>query len=295
VIIDVHSHAPRYRTPPQVRAASPDVAAMRPGRPNLEFYTWDDYLKAMEPVDRAVCFNIAAGPPGDRRDGENVVFLDDARKINDEVAEFVQSYPGKLIGFLSVHPRDPRALEEIERATGDLGLRGIKLGPNYQNFDPVGEDAFRVYRRAQELGLPILFHQGTSPVRFADLDYAHPRHIDRVAAAFPDLRVVIAHVGHPWHADCCAVIRKHPNVYADVSGNFYRPWSYYTGMRLATEWGVLHKLLFGSDFPVATPAETMAAIYRVNDPIAGTGLPPVPIDEFEKLIHRDSLALLGLE
>ena len=58
--------------------------------------------------------------------------------------------------------------------------------------DVTVEDAFKVYARAQEMGLPILFHQGTSPVRFADLDYAHPRHMDRVATRFPELRIVIS-------------------------------------------------------------------------------------------------------
>ena len=71
----------------------------------------------------------------------------------------VRAHPAKLIGFMSVHPRDPHVLDEMDRATGDLGLRGIKLGPNYQNFDPLGDDAARVFARAEELGLPILMHQ----------------------------------------------------------------------------------------------------------------------------------------
>ena len=90
------------------------------------------------------------------------------------------------------------------------------------------------------------------------------------------------------------VIRKHPNVYADISANFYRPWSYYNAFRYATEWDVLHKLLFGSDYPIASPQETMDALYRVNDVIQGTALPPVPIDKLEGILHRDSLTLLGL-
>ena len=295
MIIDVHTHTPRYRTRPAEDAPGfnrPDMAPMRPGHENPGAYTWDDYMRAMETVDKAICFNIAAPPPEDPT--EPVGPVAPARELNDEAAALVRAYPDKIIGFLAVHPRDPYALAEIERATGDLGLRGIKLGPNYQNFDPLSEDAFHIYHRAQELKLPIVFHQGTSPVRFADLDFAHPRHVDRIAMSFPDLKIVLAHLGHPWHADCIAVIRKHPNVYADISANFYRPWQYYTGMRLATEWGVLDKLLFGSDFPVATPKETLDAIFRVNDPIAGTNLPPVPIDELEKVINRDSLVLLGL-
>ena len=95
--------------------------------------------------------------------------------------------------------------------------------------------------------------------------------------------------------DCFVVIRKHPNLYADISANFYRPWSYYNAFRHATEWGVLHKLLFGSDFPIATPQETMDALWRVNDVIEGTKLPRVPEEELEKILYRDSFSLLGLE
>jgi predicted TIM-barrel fold metal-dependent hydrolase len=90
------------------------------------------------------------------------------------------------------------------------------------------------------------------------------------------------------------VIRKHPNVYADISANFYRPWSYYNELRLATEWSVLHKLFLGSDFPVATPQETIDALWRVNDVIQGTNLPEVPLGELEKILHRNSLELLGI-
>jgi len=174
-------------------------------------------------------------------------------------------------------------------------LKGIKLGPNYQVFDPLGEDALRVYAAAERHGLPVLFHQGASPVREAPLRYAHPLLMDEIAIRFPELRVVMAHMGHPWQRETIVTIRKHPHVYADVSALFYRPWSFYEGLRLATEWGALDKLLFGSDFPIATPGETAAGLRRVNDPIEGTKLPPVPLDKIEELIARDPLPLLGLE
>ncbi len=112
--------------------------------------------------------------------------------------------------------------------------------------------------------------------------------------AFPDLTVIMAHIGHPWQLDCIAVVRKHPNVWADVSGSVLRPWGHYNAMRHATEWGVFDKLLFGSDFPASTPDETMARLRDVNSVIRGTALPPVPEEKIEEIIHRDSLALLGL-
>jgi predicted TIM-barrel fold metal-dependent hydrolase len=291
-IIDVHNHTPRWKTPPEQENSAMN-ALWRPDQAASTAHTWDQHLEALAPVERAIVFNIASDPREGEPDDGSLIYP--ARQANDDTAAFVRAYPEKFTGFLTVHPFDPHALDEIERATGDLGLRGVKLGPNYQNFDPLGPEAFAVFKRAEELGLPILFHQGTSPVRFADLDFAHPRHMDRVATAFPHLKIIMAHMGHPWQIDCCVVIRKHPNVYADISANFYRPWAYYNALRAVTEWNVFHKLLFGSDYPIITPQETIDHLWTVNDILEGTNLPRVPIDKLEEMLQRNSLELLGLE
>ena len=282
MIVDTHTHTPRYKDPVPESERSVNTV-WRPDRGVSWPYTWGEYIEAMEPVDRAIVFNLARQATDE-----------DRYAVNDATAEFVRAYPDKLIGYLSVHPDDPGCLDEIERGVGDLGLKGIKLGPNYQNFDPLGEAAFRVYARAQELALPITFHTGTSPVRTADLDYAHPRHFDRVAIAFPELMMVLAHMAHPWQETTIAVIRKHPNLYADVSALFYRPWSFYNCMRLAEEWGVLHKLLFGTDFGVSTPQENLDALRSPNRIVEGTNLPRISEAAMEEIIQRDALSLLGL-
>jgi predicted TIM-barrel fold metal-dependent hydrolase len=290
MIVDVHTHTPSHRD--VVPEAEHVVnTAWRPDRPVLASTTWGDHDAAQREggVDVSLVFNIATRTVG----GAGVVV--DLAQVNDSTAEFVAADPGRRIGFCSVDPADRNAMAELERSAGELGLRGIKLGPNYQGFEPLGEPARRVYGWAQARGLPILFHQGTSPIRTAPLRYAHPLVMDEIAIAFPDLRVVMAHLGHPWQADTIAVIRKHPHVYADISAGFYRPWSFYHAMRLATEWDVLSKLLFGSDFPVATPRETIDGARRVNDAVGSSGLPPVPLDAVEAIIERDALALLGLE
>ena len=292
MIVDVHTHAPRHRTPPP-QTESKLSGLWRPDQTTSTAHTWDDYIAGVAPVDRAIVFNIAADPREPVPEDGQLIYR--TPEVNNDTAAIVRAYPEKLIGFLTVHPHDPNALDELDRCVNELGMRGIKFGPNYQHFHPLSEEAYRIFRRAEELGLPILFHTGTSPVQFAELDYAHPRHIDTVAMAFPKLRMILAHMSHPWQIECFIVIRKHPNVFADISANFYRPWSCYNAFRHATEWGVLHKLLFGSDFPIATPQETLDSLSRVNDVIAGTGLPPVPQDELDKIPYRDSLALLGLD
>lgn len=289
MIVDVHTHTPSHRD--HVPDAEQVVnTAWRPDRAVRASTTWADHDAAQREagVDVSLVFNIATRVAG----GAGVVV--DLARVNDSTADFVRDDPARRIGFCSVDPEHPGALDELERSRVDLGLRGIKLGPNYQDFEPLGEPARRVYAYAQQHGWPILFHQGTSPIRTAPLRYAHPIVMDEIAIAFPELRIVMAHLGHPWQIDTIAVIRKHPHVYADVSAGFYRPWSFYSAMRLATEWNVLPKLLLGSDFPVATATETIAGLRAVNDPIAGTGMPRVPEEGVEAIIARDSLALLGL-
>ncbi len=287
-MIDIHTHTPTHRGP----VPESEWRINKMGRPDKAVnvaVNWDDYMKAMEPVERCVVFRTAGkgGKPFGRPESNE--------NVNESVAAFVRAYPRKLIGFMSVHPHDENVIEEIERCVHDLGLKGVKLSPNYQNYDPLSKEAFRVYEAAQRMGLPILFHQGTSWRSAAPLRYAHPLYMDEVAMAFPELRIVMAHMGHPWQADTFVVIRKHPNVYADISANFYRPWSQYNALRLATEWKVLDKLLFGTDYPIATPQETMEGLLNVNQIVEGTALPRVPEEALQEILHRDSLTLLGLK
>lgn len=293
MIVDIHTHTPRFRdaVPPEARGAA--NTAWSPGKAIPMAYTWAEFQEALAPVDRAIVFNIAADPRNLYPINEPYIVPTPA--VNDETAAFVNAYPEKYLGFVTVHPHDPAMLEEIERGTQELGLRGVKLAANYQNFDPLGPEAFRLYAHAQAHRLPVLFHQGTSPVRFADIEYAHPRHMDRVAMAFPDLTIIMAHIGHPWTVDALVVARKHPHVWADVSGCVLRPWGLWNALIAATEWNVLDKLLFGSDFPASTPTETMKRLRDVHRVVHGTGLPRVSEEKIEAIIHRDSLPLLGLD
>lgn len=294
MIIDVHSHTPQFRSviPAQNRRSNP---AWRPDRVVESVYNWEEYLAAQAPADKSIVFGIAWAP-GERTGGVNGYNEpgDVAVGVNDVTAAFVNAHPDRLIGFMSVHPHDPAALEEVERARSDLGLRGIKLGANYQIFDPLESRALAIYREAERHGLPILFHIGTSPVRMAPIRYAHPLVVDEIAMRYPNLKIIMAHMGHPWTVDTTVVIRKHPNVYADISGLMYRPWTFYEAMLKASEWNALGKVLFASDYPITTVAETLAALRNVNAIAAGTALPRIPEEQIEGIIHRDSLTLLGL-
>jgi predicted TIM-barrel fold metal-dependent hydrolase len=279
VIVDTHTHTPQYKDKiPESEIKY--ITEYRPDKAVKVPKNWAEYIADRKPVDISIVFSVAMHP-GDRP--------------NEQTAEFVRAYPDMLIGFLSVHPDDPSCLEEIDHSVHDFGLRGIKLLPSYQNFDPLGESAIKVYKKADQMGLPILFHAGITVEQNIPSEWGHPRYFDQIAIAFPNLKMILAHMAETVDTQTlAAILLKHANVYSDVSSLFYRPWSFYNCMRTAEEWGVMDKLLFATDYPVGTPQETIDALRKINDILKGTNLPHVSENAIEGVIHRDSLSLLGL-
>jgi len=287
MIVDVHTHTPTHQhaVPEQHRKS---YGSWNNGEAVITTRSWAEYDDLTSAADLTIVFNIAVANP----DADSSM-PGDPSLVNQRTEAFVASNPSKRIGFMSVNPNFPDYMDEAKRAMAN-GLKGIKLGPNYQNFDPLSPGAKRIYAFAQKNALPILFHQGASPQQFAPLRYAHPLVMDEIAIEFPDLRIVMAHLGHPFTRETVVTIRKHPNVYADISAIYVRPWTLYEGLTMATEWGVMGKILFGSDFPVTTPRTAIDSLRNVNEIAEGTGLPRVPLELIEGIIQADALGALGL-
>jgi predicted TIM-barrel fold metal-dependent hydrolase len=143
--------------------------------------------------------------------------------------------------------------------------------------------------------LPVLLHTGTTFISQAPIECTLPKHIDAVAIRFPNVKIIMAHLGHPFEGECIAVARKHPNVYTDISALHYRPWQFYNSLMLVQEYGVWGKVLFGSDYPFTTVDASIDGLRNLNKMLDGTALPRLNRKEIEALIYRDSLALLEIE
>lgn len=293
-IVDVHTHLPSHpeEVPPdEVRTET----TMRSGQTVRLTNSIRDYMDAMKPVDRTFIFGIAARPWKSGTQVVNTRGWPDHMNQNDIAAAVAKANPSKVIPGMSLHPMAPDVNDEYDRCVGDLGCKVIKLGPNYQDFDPTSPEAFRLFARLEHDGIPIIFHSGTSPMTDAPLTYAHPLTFDKVAMAFPRLKMVLAHLSHPWQGDSLSVVRKHPNVWADVSAQFYRPWSFWQGMRLFYEWGVTGKIFFGSDWPVTLPQDNIDELRNLEKFAKDHHLPVIPPQEIEGIIKRDAIELLGVE
>lgn len=281
MIVDIHSHA-----------------WLDPDHFSADFRAQSQRARAGVKVDLSVSYEqYRATAPAETR---TVVFGGKANRsgiwVDDRfVADYVAADPGRLIGFLSVDPTRRGWKRELRHGHQDLGLVGVKLLPMYAGFRPDDRCLDWFWRYVDEHRLPVLLHTGTTFVSQAPIACTLPRHLDRVAIQYPNVRMILAHLGHPYESECIAVIRKHPNLYADISALHYRPFQFFHSLMLVQEYGVWDKLLFGTDFPFTTVNATMDGLKRLNQMVAGTNLPKLDESAIEAMIHRNSLQLLGLE
>jgi predicted TIM-barrel fold metal-dependent hydrolase len=213
---------------------------------------------------------------------------------NEFIAEYVERGAGTTVGFASVDPNDPQAVDKLRYAVDTLGLRGLKLSPPYQAFHPHAPEAMRVYEAADELGLPVMFHQGAVFMPRGVLEVANPALLDKVARDFPELRIVVAHAGQPWYTETVALMYKHRNVFADLSARFHRPWQLHNILLAAIDYKVADRILFGTDFPVLRPQYCVDELRAINER-TGDRLPPIPADLIESILYQRPLSLLGLQ
>ncbi|MCX5661247.1 MAG: amidohydrolase family protein [Planctomycetota bacterium] len=281
MIIDVHSHAWEY--PLHFNDGFRDQA--RVARAGVEVdltVRYADYRATCPPETRTVVFGGKAKLSG--------VWVDDRY-----VAKYVAKHPKQLIGFLSVDPTQEGWYREMREGHEELGLRGIKLLSMYAGFMPNDPMIDPVWRFASRNKLPVLLHTGTTFIAQAPLRCTIPRLLDDVATRFPDVKIILAHLGHPYEGDCIVTIRKHPNVYSDCSALHYRPFQLYHSLSLVQEYGVWDKVLLGSDYPFTTINATLDGLRRLNKMVEGTNLPKLSADRIEQMIYRDTLKVLGLE
>ena len=280
MIVDVHSHAwdfPADFSDDFLRQAG----RARPGVTVDLSATYEAYRASAPENTRTVVFGGKARLSG--------LWVDDRT-----VANYVARDPHRLIGFLSVDPTSEGWEREMHTGREKLGLQGIKLLPMYAGFSPDDTRLEPLWHYAEREGLPVLLHMGTTFMAQAPLAFTLPRLIESVALRHPSVRIVLAHLGHPYEGECIVTIRKHENVYADLSALHYRPWQLYNSLMLVQEYGVWNKILFGTDFPFTTVNASIEGIRGLNAMLEGTALPRLNSAAIESMLHRDSAALLGL-
>jgi len=294
MIIDCHTHI--WQSPDQLGPADLGDPS-RPGRAKSP---------RLSPTGRPIRRTIPAADPDHHWHEQEEASIDKSIVLgfksrylkadipNHFVAEYVRRAPDRLIGFAGIDPTDAKALEDLHTAKNELRLKGVTLSPANQDFHPGDTRAMKIYEACERLGMPILFHPGAHFIEQSKMEYGRPYLIDEVARSFPKLKIVIGQLGQPWVEETITLLGKHQHVFADISGLLTRSWQAYNTLVNAYQYGVIEKLLFGSDFPYTTASDTIEALYSLNQMIQGTALPAVPREQLRGIVERDTVSLLGI-
>ena len=158
------------------------------------------------------------------------------------------------LSFLTFKERDLRELSEFLQ---DGLVKGIKLYPGYEPFYPYDPRCRIIYDLATEYDVPVMFHTGDTFNPKGKLRFSHPLNIDDVAVDYPEMKIVICHIGNPWIRDCMEIVYKNKNVYADVSGlvlgdfkSQFKKFMLRQVKEMILYAGEPRYLLYGTDWPI---------------------------------------------
>jgi len=242
-ISDMHIHIQPWR---QLKPAVADV--MRVGKEahwERLIALMDDPKALLEVMDASGVWRVALI----NYPSPDLMGFDDS--TNAFSARYAEAAPERILPYGGVHARftkDPEG--DVDRLM-DMGIRCLKIHPPHQlypaNAYTEGLEALgRIYRRCEERGLPVLVHTGTSIFPGARSKWGNPMELDDVAIDFPNLTIVMAHGGRPlWMEEAFFVLRRHPNVYLELSG--IPPARLLEYFPRLTDIG--HKTIWGTDWP----------------------------------------------
>ncbi len=284
MIIDCHTHI--WQSPEQLG----DGALLELSKPSI---TPGQRLRLLPQADTAN--HLLAAEPADR----TFVLGFRSRHLNaaipnDYIADYCREHADRMIGFAGIDPTEPDALDQVSHVTRELHLKGLTICPAAQDFHPCDTRAMAVYEKATALHLPVIFYPGTHLSPKTKMEYARPYLLDEVARSFPNLKMVISHMGYPWVDETIVLLGKHQNIYSDVAALLRRPWVAYDALVRAHQFQTIDKLLFGSDFPFTTAGECIETLYSINQMAMGTQMPTVPREQLRGIVERDVLSLLGI-
>lgn len=173
---------------------------------------------------------------------------------NSKVAD-LSRYSDRFIGFGVPSCSESEYVGEMVK----LGLKGLKFNPSLQGFYVNDEKFLEVCREADKYHLPVLIHTG--PESAGKLRYDMPLYIDDIAVEYPNLNIIIAHIGVRGFTSEQAIMvaEKNANVYVETS------WASKALVKEAITKLGADKVIFGSDFPSGNPINELAKIKELLD------------------------------
>lgn len=187
-----------------------------------ESYTPEDMIRAMDQAGVDMAVGCSLGQMVD----------------NSFIAQTMELYPTRIIGFGQVNPRNIDAIETIDNLAQNLGLKGLKLHPTMHGYHFADHGLLDpIFDAARRNNLVVL-------VNALDDPFCAPLSVEEISRSFPDVPVLIAHMGTVWNVnEAILVARRNPQIYLETSG------SQLLDVKLAYRSLGASQIVMGTDWP----------------------------------------------
>lgn len=195
--------------------------------------------------------------------------------INEFIMAAHDAHPGRIIPFAALHP-DTQDMQAVIRQIVASGFKGIKLHPDFQEFQLDEPRALRMFSMIADAKLPVLIHTGD--YRY---DYSNPARMANLLNEIPNLTAICAHLAGWSVYDEARRVLAGRDVYVDTSSSLYTLTPAHAA-ELIHAFGV-KRVMFGTDYPMWTPAEEVERFEAL----------PLTESEKEQIYHVTAEELLG--
>lgn len=199
------------------------------------------------------------------------------RSINDFIAEEVKENNGRLTGLGTLHPDSDDIEGDLEHLIS-LGLHGVKLHPDIQDFKIDDYRNLKIYELCEKKRIPILIHAGDS--RY---DRSNPNRLLPILKIYSNLTVIAAHFGgwSIWE-EACEKLHGLPNLYVDCSSSFYA-LTKEKSRELIYKYGA-DRVLFGTDYPMWSADKEVEYLLQLG----------LSDDEYKKIFSENAKKVYGI-
>lgn len=200
------------------------------------------------------------------------------KSINEFISEEVKAHSDLFTGFGTLHP-DSEDIEADLDYLIELGLKGVKVHPDFQQFALNEERAFKMGEAIDERGLPIMIHCGD--FRY---EYSNPEQLKPFLEKFPNMLVIGAHfAGWSMWEEATKELAGTPNLIVDLSSSLYA-LSPETANELIHAYGA-DRVLWATDFPMWESESEMAMFDKIE----------LTEEERNMILYENAAKLLGLK
>lgn len=227
----------------------------------------------------------------------------DALTSNEYIYEnFLQEWPDLFEGIATVDPGRPygEAAAILERAIEEFGFIGVKMYPSYMDWPVDDRIAYPIYAKCVEYDVPVIIHTGFTPridstPNRSEMLHGRPALLEKVKQHFPDLKIIVEHMGWPWIDEAIFLCSKFPDMYAGFAAwNRYEYEWYAENISKFGSFVGFDRLVYGTEWPLNTPTEGIERFRNINSVLEEIGRPTISDENKEKVLGENAAELFDV-